>query len=505
MKPLKYILLVAALVCVAGCSLEENPDYFTNRKNFFKTVNQCRSAADACYLCINDIYTSSFAHITESCSDICVSWQAQQDAELNVTPSYPRFGATVWKQGYKGVMYCNFAIEGLEHSVIDEATRKEYIAESKIMRALYYYVLTCTFGDVPFYTVDVADNKIMEQVQRLPRTSATDIRRALIEDLEGCVADLPQIRGSEVGEYRAGAALGLMLIAKMAMWNGSKEQSGAAYWLEKAIAALEQLRAIYGSLGSYSLEENMLWYKKNTPESIFEIQHKYIAGGTNYTSSLAAVMHPQHGESGTDIFDGIAIPWLGANGRTWASIRPNTYFFRQLQPRGGADRRTAYNMAWEYNGVRFNSTASRPWMGIKFWCPDMTNYYDHNNYKIFRYADAVLMLAECYAETGKADKALLSLNEVKHRAGIALYSETAHDALIEEIRAERARELIGEFQRKFDLVRWGIWYERLMQYNNNTDTTGNAKPCHEYYPIPDVQCEYSGGALNNDEYKKYGL
>lgn len=505
MKILKYILLQAVLIVAAGCSLEENPDYFTNRKNFFKTVSQCRSAVDACYLCINPIYTSSFAHITESCSDICVSWQAQQDAELNVTPSYPRFGATVWKQAYNGVMNCNFAIAGLESSTIDADTRAEYLAESKIMRALYYYILTCTFGDVPFYTIDVATTEIMLQVQRLPRTSAIDIRRVLIEDLEGCVDDLPQMRGSEVTEYRAGMALGLMLIAKMAMWNGSKDTLGTTYWWDKAAVALERLQDIYGTLANYPLEENMLWHKKNTPESVFEIQHKYIAGGTNYTSSLAAVMHPNHDKSGTDIFDGISIPWLGKNGRTWASIRPNNYFFKQLQPRNGVDKRTAYNMAWEYNGERFKSTASRPWMGVKFWCPDMTNYYDHNNYKIFRYADAVLMLAECYAETNQPEKALVALNEVKQRAGIALCTETAYDALLDEIRAERARELIGEFHRKFDLVRWGIWYERLMAYNDNTDTVTAARPCHEYYPIPDVQCEYSGGALNNNEYKKYGL
>ena len=31
------------------------------------------------------------------------------------------------------------------------------------------------------------------------------------------------------------------------------------------------------------------------------------------------------------------------------------------------------------------------------------------------------------------------------------------------------------------------------------------KPCHEYYPIPDEQIVYSGGALDNDEYNKWGL
>ena len=70
---------------------------------------------------------------------------------------------------------------------------------------------------------------------------------------------------------------------------------------------------------------------------------------------------------------------------------------------------------------------------------------------------------------------------------------------------ERARELFGEFQRKFDLVRWGVWYERTKNYNNYATLQSYMEPCHEYYPIPDSQVLASGGALDNNEYKKYGL
>ena len=73
------------------------------------------------------------------------------------------------------------------------------------------------------------------------------------------------------------------------------------------------------------------------------------------------------------------------------------------------------------------------------------------------------------------------------------------------MRKDRGRELFGEFQRKFDMVRWGVWYQNTLLYNSYNLVQENIKPCHEYYPIPDEQVRASGGALDNDEYEKYGL
>lgn len=74
------------------------------------------------------------------------------------------------------------------------------------------------------------------------------------------------------------------------------------------------------------------------------------------------------------------------------------------------------------------------------------------------------------------------------------------EAFMEEIRMERARELFGEFQRKFDLVRWGIWYERTSAYNDGTYLKDFIRPYHRYMPIPAEQITYSSGALDNKEY-----
>ena len=76
------------------------------------------------------------------------------------------------------------------------------------------------------------------------------------------------------------------------------------------------------------------------------------------------------------------------------------------------------------------------------------------------------MMAECYAETEDSDEAVRYLNMVRERAGTTAYVFKNKDALLEEIQKERGRELLGEFQRKFDLVRWGIWYQMTYEYTN---------------------------------------
>ena len=129
---------------------------------------------------------------------------------------------------------------------------------------------------------------------------------------------------------------------------------------------------------------------------------------------------------------------------------------------------------------------------------------DSNNYKFFRFADAELMLAEAHLRAGRQAEATKYLNITRVRAKLNKLTPAAmggnEEALMEEIRLERARELLGEFQRKFDLVRWGIWYERTVQYNDGMYLPDYIQPYHRYLPIPAEQITYSHGALDNNEY-----
>ena len=57
----------------------------------------------------------------------------------------------------------------------------------------------------------------------------------------------------------------------------------------------------------------------------------------------------------------------------------------------------------------------------------------------------------------------------------------------------------------FPEERWGEWYERMKNFNDYEELQYNIRECHEYLPIPDKQVKYSGYALDNKEYNKYGM
>ena len=294
-----------------SCSLEEDPEYFVNKDDFYKNKEQCVSAVNACYNKLNSIYTFRMLTLTDAHSDLIYEpAPTVTEARMELSPAQPGGGESIWLNCYQMIMYANSAFVGVQGSPLDDDEKNALLAEIVIMRAFYYYLLTSFWGDVPFYTEDVSDTETMNRIARLPRMSAVETRAALIKELNEYIHYLPQVRTSENEGNRAGAAVGLMLVAKMAMWNAAKDTDAESdtYWYDIALEALGALEDIYGDLAQYPLEDIKFRYK-NTPESIFEVQHTYTPGGVIYTSNLACVCMPYQTteERGSNVFDGVEV------------------------------------------------------------------------------------------------------------------------------------------------------------------------------------------------------
>ena len=103
------------------------------------------------------------------------------------------------------------------------------------------------------------------------------------------------------------------------------------------------------------------------------------------------------------------------------------------------------------------------------------------NWKVIRYADVLLMLAEAMNENGKTDEAIGYLNMIRRRAGVPEYSGLSQDEARQKIWLERRFEFYLEGQRWFDLVRTGQALTLMAQYG--------MKPYMTIFPIPQAQIE----------------
>ena len=497
MKKILYIF--AGLLLTASCSLKEDASNIVSPPDFYKTTSQIRASVNGCYDPLNVIYNLLYFLVVEGTTDLASNDKSSRpDAKLEITPVSPGAGTRTWQYSWTGIRLCLSTLAGIQRSSVAESEKLPLEVETRILLSHYYYILTSFFGDVPFYEDYVETDEDMARIAALGRMSAVETRRTLIEELKTYVPALPQVRTCDQESNYCGAAMGWMMIAKMAAWNKD--------W-DSVIYACEHLEDIYGDLSQYPYTDTY-FRNKNTPESIFEINHEYEEGGISYITKdglpLATVCMPYPNTDGTDIFDGVSIPELGDKLYCYSPVRPTAYM-KTLMPSDNGDIRRQHNFCTGYGDPFVTFKSKTVWPGPKFWCPNMYTNHDNNNYKVFRYADAVLLLAEAWCEKGDYGKSVDYLNIVRDRAQLPAYDFQSVVKLRGEIRDERGRELFGEFGRKYDLVRWGIWYDQVQSYNLYSAVQKNIRPCHEYYPIPDVQCVRSNRVLSNPEYEKFGL
>ncbi|MGC4234385.1 MAG: RagB/SusD family nutrient uptake outer membrane protein [Niabella sp.] len=369
------------------------------------------------------------------------------------------------------------------------------VAEAKFVRALAYFDLVRTYGEVRKVEQPIRN---AAQVNSMPKSTVPEIYALIDEDLSFGEQHLPINWNSSTGESRfpgrttLGAAR--TLHAKTLM---HRQQWGPALVLLESVI----------SSGEYRLETN---YSRifqdageNGPESIFEIQaYKGPAGVPDYYTFFATAQ----GVRGSD-----ASGWnMG-----WGWNTPNQNLVNAYELNDPRRRRTILFSGQsddpQYGGYgrtlpAYPDVLPRPYWNKKVYADPAvqkaTNDPNGNggyNQRILRYADVILMAAEAANETGNGARAEVLLEMIRARAregqaGVLPQVIYANQAQMRAaIKHERRIEFAMEGERFFDLVRWGDAVTVLgpLGYQNR----------NRYMPLPQPIIDQSQGALKqNPEY-----
>lgn len=495
----RYLYSILFVVALSGCEglLTESPQSFIAPDDFFTTEAQCIQATNGVYSSLPAMFgEQDIWAVTSAGTDLFLynggGAVIRSYQDYNFSASASAHSSNIWNRSYSAIKDANMVIGKISRSPIDEEIKQRLLGEAKYLRALWYFILSNTFGNVPMWL----DELDVDQVSAMGRTPLTEIRTQLIKDLTEAAAALPWEYGtSDLGRVTKGAALGLL--AKVYLFN--EEWQNAA---ETAKLIIDE--------GPYELlPYNRVFSEfndnKNNKESIFEIQFSRNAetGQNFHVNAYYTVFFP--------VRDGTGSTYSGVNfGTTDLESYPGYYPSNKLidlyEP---GDTRFAHVIAYGYDGQEFTSfprhpadlTKKFPWFGAKFWDLTALRRASDKNLYFMRFAEVILIYAEALNELNQTFESIEQLNKIRIRVGLDGLGGMSQTGVRQYIMDERARELVGEFQRRWDLARWGTLVDAVKAgAGDNAEGARNIQPYHQYFPIPHDEIVKNPNLTQNEGY-----
>jgi hypothetical protein len=462
----KLISLIAFTAMIIGsCNedfIEILPVSTVTIDVLYKTDKDFADALVGIYTLYDGIYDGNYEYISELCGDDMEHQWATESIAVRLDyftySNDEELITSFWRNHYMVINRANLLLSKIETADATVVTKKDrYIGEAKFLRALAYFNLVRTFGDVPMILKPVT----FEEAYKAPRESVDKIYTDVIyKDLLDAESVLPvKYTGSDVGRVTQGAAKSLL---------------GKAYLTKKDFISAEAKLKEVTTLG-YSLLPNFndLWdYTKNEHHSeyIFDIEYE---SGAGYGSGLTNTHMPQ--DATLQAFYKIA----GGGGSDLCPSDSILSLKNELFVAGDKRReKSAANGHYNASGVwvPLPVTGLRRSFTMKYTVAVPSGGDSPANFKVIRYADVLLMLAEALNENNKTTEALTYLNMVRTRAGVAQYTGLSKSTARDKIWHERRLELCFEGHRWFDLLRQGRAFQVMGKFGMKSYMT--------LFPIP---------------------
>ena len=432
-KILLWMLLL--VMSASNCKkdwLDTFPPDGPTPSNYYRTETEVIAGVNACYDVLSaqfdGLYGLGLDAVGNYCGDECVGGRT---APRDFSP-FEQFTMTgsevtlqqIWRECYTGIFRCNLLLEKLEEAPIDPALKARARAEATFLRGFYHFELMKCFGGVPVVTKTLSPDEA-----RLPRNSRTETVAQIEADFKVAASDLPlksEYAAADLGRATKGATQAFL----MKLYVFEKRWADAFAIGQEVVASNE-----YALFDDFN--DNFSTSKENGSESIFEVQCK-TGTGTG------------EGNAHYDLESFELTPNPRGYTQPFAELR-NSY---QNNAAGVKDPRRDFS-------IKVNIISSTLLASFKYnrpQTPQPAIQYDGElNFKLMRYADFLLLLAEAANETGNLVAAHTYTNMVRQRPNVNMPALAGlnQTTMRTAIQQERRWELAFEGHRFFDLVRWG--------------------------------------------------
>ena len=423
---------------------------------------------------------------------------------------------------YYNIALCNEFLRnanGASFSGNDEVKMKEYKAEVRFMRALFYYHALDLYRNIPMVTENDPVGSFIP-----PRATPQETFDYIESELKDCIGDMLPASSCPYGQASQGAAY--TLLAKL--YLNSEVYTGVAKYAECKAACQQVMNMGYSLESDYSKLFNAD-NDKRTNEIIFALpvsaEHTVSWGASTYLVCGQLSLSNANQTPGD----------FGAESG-WSEFRLRSQFVDKFNESDiyaqGEEAKGDKRAKFFTNGQNKDVTSmtdettgylSEKWSNLK---DDGTKASNTSNdgvetdFPLFRLADVYLMYAECVARLGedwdnwnggsdaeaasRKEGAIYYINKVRERAGAAdVWKDNfASDAdFLQFILDERARELYHEGYRRTDLIRFDQFTTNkyIWQWKGGTHDGQAVDSKYNIYPIPNTELTANPN-LHNDNY-----
>ncbi len=550
----KYMAAALFAVSFTACAdfLDKEVDLTMDEEQVFEKFENTRGYLANMYTYLPDAFVGytdgQFRGASRDCmTDNALSFWSVHYYHSVLTDAYSaanhQFAKDFWPKNFKGIRAANSFLKNARESVVknketnddDNRLYNRYMAEARLLRAIFHFDMATWFGDIPIIgedengvpiIFDFTDSEAMNQ----PRTGFVEAVEWIVAECDKVKDVLPfRYSQEELNWGRVNGAAAYALKSRALLYRASalhNTANNANWWKEAADAAKDFITKNSAQANPYKLyttaandpNENYYQCFISTPH----LNNEYILSRSEWTTREIELFLAPCGFKGAVSSTGRTNPTQNLvdsyEMKNGLFIDEDKSGYDAQNPYANRDPRLEqtilhHGSIWgdpvqdEQRAVDVTYGSGQDYQELHG--GTLTGYYTKkflnnmsfkspSNYThacpIFRYAEILLNAAEAINEYEGPTNAYQYVNEVRGRVGMPAYTGKTKEQLRERIRNERRIELCFEDHRFFDERRWKVFEGKNATSEKNEPTYKQVYNLYGVTVTPDQSTVYNYGA-----------